>query len=44
MSDFAGPGVAAINSSIPRRNAFPDVITKGLVSESEARDLWQMCV
>jgi hypothetical protein len=26
------------------RNPFPDVITKGLVSETEARELWDMCV
>lgn len=26
------------------RNPFPDVVTKGLVSEAEARELWDMCV
>lgn len=26
------------------RNPFPDVVTKGLVSEMEARELWDMCV
>ena len=24
------------------RNPFPDVVTKGLVSEAEARELWDM--
>jgi hypothetical protein len=34
--------VITLNLSLSSSNAFPDVITKGLVSEAEARELWTM--